>query len=94
MQDMGRTVRTFRDAVRIEEDRWKGFRRTLRPGHREFLDHIFDYGRGLADAGTMVVTPRVMEVILLSAILEMLKELDSIGERLSTLEEKFEENAP
>lgn len=94
MQDMGRTVRTFRDAIRIEESRWKGFRRTLRPGHREFLDRIFDYARGLADAGTMVVTPRVMEVILLSAVLELLKEVDNIGERLSTLEQKFEETTP
>ena len=32
---MGRTVRTFRDGVRIEESRWKDFRRTLRPSQRE-----------------------------------------------------------
>lgn len=86
---MGRTVRTYRDAVRIEEARWKDFRRTLRPPQRARLDRIFDYARGFADAGTMMVTPRIIEVILLSAILEMLGELDEIRERVQVLEEKM-----
>jgi len=89
MKTMGRTVRTYRDAVRIEEARWKDFRRTLRPFQRERFDRIFDYARGYADAGTMMVTPRIIEVILLSAILEMLGELDDIRERVQVLEEKI-----
>jgi hypothetical protein len=91
MQDMGRTVRTFRDAIRIEESRWKDFRRTMRPSQREFLDRVFDHGRRLADAGTMIVTPRVMEVVLLSSVVEMLRDLDEIKNRLSALEKKIEE---
>ncbi|MHA1768966.1 MAG: hypothetical protein ACTSV3_03845 [Candidatus Thorarchaeota archaeon] len=91
---MGRTVRTFRDAIRIEERRWKGFRRTLRPDRRDLLDRVFDYGRGLADAGTMVVSPRVMETVLLSAVLEILNELDDISRRLSDIEGRLEETAP
>jgi hypothetical protein len=91
---VGRTVRTYRDAIRIEEARWKEFRRTLRPSQREQFDRIFDYARGFADAGTMMVTPRVSEVILLSAILEMLGEIDKIKGRVQVLEQKIEENAP
>ena len=91
---MGRTVRTYRDAVRIEEERWKDFRRTLRPFQRDCFDRIFDYARGFADAGTMMVTPRIIEVILLSAILEMLGELDEIKGRIQVLEKKIEETAP
>jgi len=91
MQDMGRTVRTFRDAIRIEESRWKDFRRTMRPSQREFLDRVFDHGRSLADAGTMIVTPRVMELVLLSSVVEMLRDLDEIKNRLSALEKKSEE---
>ncbi|MFX1483345.1 MAG: hypothetical protein ACFFCP_09170 [Promethearchaeota archaeon] len=91
---MGRTVRTYRDAVRIEEARWKEFRRTLRPPQRERFDQIFDYARGFADAGTMMVTPRIIEVVLLSAMLETLGEIDKIRERVKTLERKIEENAP
>ena len=91
---MGRTVRTYRDAVRIEEERWKDFRRTLRPSQRERFDRIFDYARGFADAGTMMVTPRIIEVILLSAILEMLGKLDEIKGRIQVLEKKIEETTP
>ena len=91
---MGRTVRTYRDAIRIEETRWKEFRRTLRPSQRERFDRIFDYARGFADAGTMMVTPRIIEVILLSSILEMLGEIDEIKRRVQGLEEKIEENPP
>ncbi|MFW9793248.1 MAG: hypothetical protein ACFFEE_03010 [Candidatus Thorarchaeota archaeon] len=91
---MGRTVRTYRDAVRIEEARWKEFRRTLRPSQREQFDRIFDYARGVADAGTMMVTPRIIEVILLSVLLEMLGEIDEIRGRVQVLEQKIEENTP
>ena len=91
---MGRTVRTYRDAVRIEEARWKDFRRTLRPSQRERFDRIFDYARGFADAGTMMVTPRIIEIILLSAIMEMLAEIDDIKGRVQVLEQKIEETAP
>lgn len=91
---MGRTVRTFRDAIRIEESKWKDFRRTMRPSQRKFLDSVFDHGRGLADAGTMIVTPRVMEVILLSSVIEILKNLDDIKAQLSALERKVEETRP
>jgi len=91
---VGRTVRTFRDGIRIEEARWKEFRRTLRPSQRERFDRIFNYARGYADAGTMIVTPRIVEVILLSAILEMLGEIDDITQRVKTLEQRFEETTP
>jgi hypothetical protein len=91
---VGRTVRTYRDAIRIEEKRWKEFRRTLRPSQQERFDRIFDYARGFADAGTMMVTPRIIEVVLLSAILEMLGEIDEIKGRTQLLEEKSEETTP
>lgn len=42
----------------------------------------------------MMVTPRIIEVIILSAILEMLGEIDEIKERVQLLEEKTEETAP
>ncbi len=95
---MGRTVRTFRDAIRIEETRWNEFRRTLRPAQREAFDKIFDHARSLADAGTMIPTPRITEVIFLSAILSAIlriqEEIDSIGKRIDTLEQLQEESTP
>ncbi len=91
---MGRTVRTFRDGVRIEEARWKDFRRTLRPSQREQFDRIFDAARTFADAGTMMVTPRILEVILLCAMLEMLDDLDDIQRRVKVLEQRIKETTP
>ncbi len=41
----------------------------------------------------MMVTPRIIEVVLLSAILEMLGEIDEIKGRIQVLEQKIEENA-
>ena len=89
---MGRTVRTFRDAVRIEEARWKEFRRTLRPAQRAVFDRIFDHARSLADAGTMIPTPRITEVIFLSAVLRMQEEIDAIEKRVHALEQKKKES--
>lgn len=83
---MGRTVRTFRDAIRIEEARWREFRRTLRPTQRAVFDRIFDYARSLADAGTMIPTPRITDVIFLSAILRIQEEIDAMETRIGALE--------
>lgn len=88
---MGRTARTFRDAVGIEESRWKDFRRTLRPAQRNLMDRIFDSARMCADAGTMMTTPRITEVILLSSLIEALGELDGLKEKISDLEERVKE---
>jgi len=79
---MGRTARTAHDAINIEEKRWSEFRRTLRPARRDLLDRVFDYARKSSDAATMIVTPRVTEVILLSAMLEILSEMDELRRRL------------
>lgn len=88
MRQLGRTARTFRNAVDVEEAKWKPFRRTLKPPQRENLDRIFDYARSCADAGTMMTTPRVTEVVLISTMIEMLQELHSLREKVVELEEK------
>ncbi|NWF96858.1 MAG: hypothetical protein HXY34_12015 [Candidatus Thorarchaeota archaeon] len=90
---MGRTARTFRDALDIEEERWKDFRRTLRPSKRELMDRIFEYARMSGDAGSMIVTPRVTEVVLLSAMLELLREIEELQRRIGVLEGTTKENA-
>ena len=42
----------------------------------------------------MIVTPRILEVILLSAILEMLGEIEDIQTRVQVLEQRLEETTP
>ena len=91
---MGRTIRTFRDAVDSEEGRWKDFRRTLRRGQREYLDRVFDCARRRADAGTMIATPRISDVVFLSAMMELLEENDRLNGRIAELEQRVEGTAP
>ncbi|MFW9913437.1 MAG: hypothetical protein ACFFEU_13250 [Candidatus Thorarchaeota archaeon] len=83
---MGRTARTFRDQIRIEESKWTGFRRVLTPQEREALDHIFDSAREYADAGTMMVTPRVLEVAFVSMFLNLRSEIDGLRHKVAELE--------
>ena len=88
MIPLGRTARTFRNALDIEEERWKPFKRTLKPMQRDNLDRVFDYARSCADAGTMLATPRITEVVLVSTIIEMLQELQDPREKVAQFEEK------
>jgi len=83
---IGRTARTFRESIRIEESRWKGFRRVLTLQERETLDHIFDSAREYADAGTMIVTPRVLEVAFVSMFLNMRSEIEGLRQKVAELE--------
>jgi hypothetical protein len=94
MRMLGRTVRTFRNAVDSEQARWNDFRRTLRPHHRERLDRIFDYARKCGDAGTMIASARISEVVFISTMMEMLSEIDSLKQAISNLESQAEETNP
>lgn len=80
---MGRTARTFRDAIRVEESRWKDFRRALRPVDRGLLDWIFDAARKHGDAGTVVLNPRTIEIVLLTAVVELAKEVQTLKKELN-----------
>ena len=91
---MGRTVRTFRNAVDADEARWKDFKRTLRPREREHFGRIFDYARKCADAGTMIATPRITEVVVLSTLTELIGEIESLREEVSSLRAKIEATKP
>ena len=86
MKTVGRTIRTFRDALEIEEERWKDFRRTLRPAKRELIDRVFEYARRSGDAGSMIVTPRITEVVFLSALMELLREIEELQRKIRVLE--------
>ncbi|MHA1772109.1 MAG: DUF3086 domain-containing protein [Candidatus Thorarchaeota archaeon] len=82
---MGRTIRTFRDAINTEAQRWSHFKRTLRPEERELLEQLFDSARSRGDAGTMMPT-RTTEIILVSAMIDILRSLKDMESRLTRLE--------
>ncbi len=76
--------------IDVEESRWSTFRRTLRPAQRAYLDSIFDHARAVADAGTMIATPRTTEVALLSTMIALLEKIDDVNRRLSAIERALE----
>ena len=86
---MGRTARTFRDAIRIERNRWDGFRRTLKPEDRERLDRVFEAALAHGDAGTMIATPRISEVALFATMMDLLKQNDELRSRVAALEDRL-----
>ncbi|NHJ14435.1 MAG: hypothetical protein EAX95_12220 [Candidatus Thorarchaeota archaeon] len=88
---MGRTARTFRDAIRVERNRWDGFRRTLKPEDRERLDRVFETALAHGDAGTMIATPRIAEVALFATIMDLLKQNDELQRRIAALEDRLKE---
>ena len=79
---MGRTIRTFREAVDIESAKWKIFCRQLKPDDRERLDKIFDYARMHADSGTVISIPHKIDVVFMSVLIEMQKRIDDLESTL------------
>ncbi|MGY5852110.1 MAG: hypothetical protein RTU92_00930 [Candidatus Thorarchaeota archaeon] len=80
---MGRTVRTFRDAVRVELDKWRDFHRTLRPRDRERFTELFESALNRGAAGTMIATPRTLDPIVLCAMLDMMRRIEELEQELS-----------
>ncbi len=78
MSAMGRTVYTFRMAVEKELSKWKDFQRTLRPRDRERFTELFMSALNRGDAGTMIATPRILDPIVLSAMLDLMRRIEEL----------------
>ena len=75
---MGHTEPTHRMAVDMTEMKFKDFRRALRPIDRERLDKIFDYARQHGDTGTMSNIPNEVDIVLISAIIELVGRIEDL----------------
>ncbi|WP_312912780.1 hypothetical protein [Natronosalvus caseinilyticus] len=87
---MGRTNPTYRDALRVIEDRWSDFRRALRRRDQPRFDQLFTYAREHADASGLLNHQNPFMPALLSIDLEQEARLDSLEDRLDDLEEARE----
>ena len=72
---MGRTVPSFRMALEEELQKWKEFRRGLRIEEQAILDELLNTVRKHADAGSLVCSPNVSEVVFMSIAIELIKQL-------------------
>lgn len=80
---MGRTITSFNQLVRhLQQEDWGKFRRALRREDQQLLDELFEMARFHAAPAAYASRPNPMEPIVVSMLIEMLKRLREVEERL------------
>jgi hypothetical protein len=87
---MGRTNPTYRDALRVIEERWGDFRRALRRRDQPRFDRLFEYAREHADASGLLNHQNPLLPALFSVDLEQEARLDDHEKRIVALEAAVE----
>ncbi len=82
---MGRTIPTFRMILEHEIASWAEFRRALRPADKKNFDKIMNAARLRADAGGYISRPLVSEVLFISILLELQKEIQELKDEVQKL---------
>jgi len=80
---MGRTNPTFRDVLRVLEDRWQPFRRALRYEDQKRFDQLLTHAQNHADAaGNLNHQSPVIPVLVAIALVQerRLDELEALME--------------
>lgn len=90
---MGRTNPTYRDRLRSLEARWSDYRHTLRRRDRDPFDRLWEHARGHADASGFQNPPDPMDAVLLSVCLEQERTIETLAERIGTLEARLDGSA-
>jgi hypothetical protein len=76
---LGKTVPSYRMALEMEIDRWRGFRKALDDHGREAFDELMDMCRSFASPSSNATNPVVFEPMVMSIILaqaEKIRELE------------------
>jgi len=76
---LGRTVPSFRMALEQELQKWKEFRRGLRIEEQAILDELLNNVRKHADAGSLVCSPTISEIVFMSIAIELMKQFKKSG---------------
>ena len=85
VRQLGRTVPTFRAALKAEIKRWDGYRRALRLGERDAFDRMLDACRLHASASGQAVRRKPLEAMFMSILLEHQRRLESIEAKLDEI---------
>ncbi len=86
---MGRTVPSYRQGLKREIEKWKGFRKGLRNKDAEAFDRMMNACRNFASAGSMATRPILLEAMFMSILLQQEKDLMEIREKLDSLEKRL-----
>jgi hypothetical protein len=83
---MGKTVPSYRIALEMEIQRWKGFRKALNSEEdREVFETLMDMCRNNATASGNACNPIIFEPMTMSIILSQEKKMLELGYKLQEL---------
>ncbi|MFX1487120.1 MAG: hypothetical protein ACFFBS_08530 [Promethearchaeota archaeon] len=83
---MGRTVPSFRMVLEKELQKWNEFRRGLRIEEQNVLDELLNSARKHADAGSLVCSPNVSEIVFMAILTELKKQLKKLEKTVAALD--------
>lgn len=86
---MGKTVESYRLALDLELQKWKGFGNALRSDDREAFERIMDACRNHASAGSNATRPTVFEPMIMSILLFQQKKLIRLEKELDAARQKL-----
>ena len=83
---MGKTVPSYRIALEWEIQQWRGFRNALRREEEvKAFDTLMDMARNHASAGGCATNPVLFEPMIMSIILELQRQIDTLEAELYEL---------
>jgi hypothetical protein len=72
---------------------WSEYRRALRPEEQKIFDRLMNAARLRADAGGYITRPLVSEVLFISIILDLQKQIQELNAEIQKLKERKEKNS-
>ena len=94
MQQMGRTIPSFRLAQMHEECEWKDFRKALPKSERKSFDAMFDLSRLYISACSYATKPIRIQPIFMAIVFHHYKQLTEIAKSLELPMEVLVDNEP
>ena len=82
---MGKTVESFRIALKGEIVRWSGFGRALRKPEREAFEELMDLCRGNAMAAGNACNPIIFEPLVISILVSQQIRISDLEKKLAPL---------
>lgn len=89
MNNMGKTVESYRMALEDEICRWNGFAKALRSEDKEAFDELMDSCRSFASAGSNATQPILFEPMIISILLSQQKKIHRLEKTLDAIKQQF-----
>ena len=84
---MGKTIESYRIALDIEVQSWRGFAKALRSEDRDAFEQLLDACRSYASAGSNATRPVLFETMAMSILLAQQKKLLRLERKLNALKQ-------